>query len=133
MTSSNRQAAFEAYSTRLEDLDDEFYSSLFPTMFDTSDDNFPAFIGTNHRTPYIRGPLKEDWTKACPLSWSQIERDNKCISLQECMYGTKLLKRLVEIKEKIDPSNMFNCAYCIGGSVETYKEQQREGKLAVSL
>lgn len=123
-------------------------------------DNFPAFIGTNHRSPYARGPLKSDWTKACPMSWSPNERDEQCefilishaprlvsncvrshtycsinhihlieylshtgISLQECMYGTKLLKRLEEIKKSIDPNNMFSCKYCVGSDNKAKKEK----------
>ena len=36
------------------------------------------------------------------------------ISFLECIYGTKLLKRLESIKEAVDPHNIFNCPYCIG-------------------
>ena len=35
MTSSNRNAAFEEY-IHIQDLNDEFFSSVFPAMFDTS-------------------------------------------------------------------------------------------------
>lgn len=58
---------------------DDFFTYLFPEMFDTSDTtNFPGFIGSNHAGPNTRGPLKEDWTKACPLDWTAEERDEKC-------------------------------------------------------
>ena len=86
------------------------------------------------------------------MSWSQDERDEKCefthicayavlrsiftshsiyagISLQECMYGTKLLKRLEEIKESIDPNNIFNCNYCVGSAKTENKEEQIEMQL----
>jgi hypothetical protein len=36
MTSSNRNAAFEAYIPFQDLLNDEFFSSVFPAMFDTS-------------------------------------------------------------------------------------------------
>ena len=60
-------------------FDDLFYTHLFPGIYDTSDKtNFPGFIGSNHAGPNTRGPLKSDWTKACPLNWTQEERDEKC-------------------------------------------------------
>merc|ERR1712176_283506 len=62
------------------------------------------------------GPLKDDWTKACPLEWTQDERDEKCISTQEAIYGTKLLARLEAIKEAVDPDYMFDCYKCIGNN-----------------
>ena len=96
---------------------DDFFRVIFPNWFDTSDkSNFPGFIGSNHAAVDIRGPLKSDWTKACPLDWSQRERDEKCISLQECIWGTKLLKKLEEIKEAIDPNYMFDCNGCVGNN-----------------
>jgi hypothetical protein len=60
----------------------EHFSDLFPLMFDTSDlSNFPGFIGSNHAGPNAMGPLKSDWTKACPLDWTPEERDEKCKSV----------------------------------------------------
>ena len=38
------------------------------------------------------------------------------ISLQEAIYGTKLLARLEAIKEAIDPDYMFDCYKCIGNN-----------------
>jgi len=95
--------------------DDSLYTGLFPEMFDTSDD-FPSFAGANHAGPNTKGPLKEDWTKACPMAFTEEERDEKCIPFQEAIYGTKLLKRLEAIKEAVDPNYMFDCFGCIGNN-----------------
>merc|ERR1712084_204216 len=59
---------------------------------------------------------KNDWTKPCPLEWTTAERDEKCISLQEAIWGTKLLRRLEKIKEEIDPNYMFDCYGCVGNN-----------------
>ena len=62
------------------------------------------------------GPLRDDWTKPCPSEWTQEERNEKCVSIQETIYGTKVLARLEAIKEAIDPNYMFDCAGCIGNN-----------------
>jgi len=53
------------------------------------------------------GPLKEDWTVACPLEWPQEERDEKCISQPEAFWGTTNWKRLEDIKTVVDPDGIF--------------------------
>jgi hypothetical protein len=89
---------------------DEFFSTTLPAWYDTTnEDDFPGYIGGNHAGINTRGPLKSDWTKACPLEWTKEERDENCISLQEIIWGTKTLKRLEAIKEIIDPNYMFDC------------------------
>mmetsp|Transcript_47156 Transcript_47156/g.52713 ORF Transcript_47156/g.52713 Transcript_47156/m.52713 type:complete len:703 (-) Transcript_47156:137-2245(-) len=95
--------------------DDSFFTDLFPEMYDTSD-GFPSYLGGNHAGPNTMGPLKDDWTKACPLDWTDKERTEKCISQQEIIYGTKLLARLEAIKVVIDPDYMFDCYKCIGNN-----------------
>ena len=58
---------------------DTFYEEYFPRMYDTTDpENFPAFLGSNHYGPDAYGPLKSDWTKACPVEWSRAKRDAEC-------------------------------------------------------
>jgi hypothetical protein len=83
-------------------------------MFDISNkDNFPPVFGSNHANPLTMGPLKEDWTKMCPFELTFAERNEKCISFQEVIYGTERLVRLEAIKMKVDPNFMFDCNYCI--------------------
>jgi hypothetical protein len=95
----------------------DFFPSMFGEMFDISDKtNFPSIQGSNHAGPAYMGPLKDDWTKVCPVEWTQAERDEKCISIQETIYGTKTLARLEAIKEALDPNYMFDCAGCIGNN-----------------
>lgn len=60
-------------------LTDDFYAGLFPLMYNTTNTtNFPGFIGSNHAGVNTMGPLKDDWTKACPLDWTTEERKEKC-------------------------------------------------------
>ena len=83
-------------------------------MFDISDKtNFPPVFGSNHVGSQAIGPLKEDWTKMCPEEFTFAERNEKCISFQEAIYGTERLKRLETIKMKVDPKFMFDCNHCI--------------------
>ena len=56
---------------------DYFFTDLFPEMYDTSD-GFPAYLGANHAGPNSMGPLKDDWTKACPVDLADKERTEKC-------------------------------------------------------
>lgn len=94
-----------------------FYSQLFGRLYDLSDKtNFPGFLGSNHAGNNMMGPLKDDWTKACPQEWTQQERDEKCISIQEAIYGTKTLSRLEAIKEALDPNYVLDCVGCIGNN-----------------
>ena len=61
--------------------DDAWFTDYFPSMFNITDnENFPSFLGSNHYTSYSKGPLKSDWTKACPLEWTQERRDMECKS-----------------------------------------------------
>lgn len=99
-----------------------FWSDLFPKMFDISDKTkFPPVFGSNHAGPLLSGPLKEDWTKACPLDWTFAERIEKCISSQEAIYGTETLSRLETIKKAVDPNFMFNCNLCIRNNLDLAK------------
>lgn len=96
---------------------DVFYAQYFPKFYDLSDKSkFPGFLGSNHVTNEMMGPQKDDWTKACPSEWTQQERDEKCVSVQEAIYGTKTLQRLETIKEALDPNYIFDCHGCIGNN-----------------
>ena len=106
---------------------DNFWSDLFPKMYDISDKaKFPAVFQSNHLGPSTHGPLKDDWTKACPLEWSFEERKEKCISAQEAIYGTELLRRLEAIKMKVDPDFIFNCISCVGNNLDVAKKPETE-------
>ena len=47
------------------------------------------------------------------MSWSRSEKATKCISLQEPVWGTSNLAKLVDIKAVVDPGNLFNCFGCV--------------------
>ena len=95
-----------------------FWTDLFPKMYDISDKTkFPAVFQSNHAGPQLFGPRKDDWTKPCPLEWTLEERNEKCISGQEAIYGTEVLSRLGAIKLAVDPGFMFDCHGCIGNYI----------------
>ncbi len=78
LSQAHRDGAY-MYFVPISAMTDDFYSQLFPLMYDTSNKtNFPGFIGSNHAGINTMGPLKDDWTKACPLDWTVEERDEKC-------------------------------------------------------
>lgn len=112
LSTAHRHAAFKAVAPA-----DEFYNSLFAQLFDTSDNaNFPSFQGANHVGNNFMGPTRDDWTKACPSDWTHKERNEKCVSIQETLWGTETLSRLESIKMAIDPSYMFDCNGCVGNN-----------------
>ncbi|KAL7490891.1 hypothetical protein ACHAWT_000408, partial [Skeletonema menzelii] len=99
-----------------------FWSDLFPKMYDISDKTkFPAVYTSNHAGPFLFGPRKDDWTKPCPIEWTLEEREEKCIPGQEAIYGTEVLSRLEAIKVAVDPGFMFNCHGCIGNNLDVAK------------
>ena len=77
-------------------------------------DAFPGFTEVNHQSGWYGGPLKDDWTKACPLEISAEEREERCMSVQETLFGTENLQRLQEIKQNLDPKNLFSVRHGIG-------------------
>ncbi len=125
LSKAHRDAAamvqfFNLYSG--DEAEANFWSNLFPKMFDISDKTqFPPVFGSNHAGFLLTGPLKEDWTKPCPREWTFKERNEKCISSQEAIYGTELLSRLEAIKKAVDPQFMFNCQSCIGNNLAKAK------------
>jgi len=76
--------------------------------------SFPGFTEANHQPGWYGGPLKSDWTKACPLDISAEQREELCLSVQETLYGTDNLQRLEEIKAQVDPKNLFSRRHGIG-------------------
>lgn len=108
------------------------HGGVFQTMYGLNveagetGDNFPAFLGLNHLGPNIRGPLKHDWTKACPVNWTRKERDEKCIPALECVFGTQLLRKLERIKKRVDRHGMFTCRDCVGDNF--LDEDGKDGK-----
>jgi len=96
---------------------DTFYSGWLQEMYDFTDkNNFPAYLGSNHIVSATLGPLKSDWSKPCPINWTEKEREEKCVPVQEAVYGTGILGRLEAIKETIDPNYMFDCNRCVGNN-----------------
>jgi len=126
LSSAHRDAAGMFYFSTFDEID-YFWSELFPKMFDISDKSvFPPVFGGNHAGMLSSGPRKDDWTKACPPEWPLEERAEKCISVQEAVYGTTILKRLEAIKEAVDPNYMFDCHRCIGNNRPKTKKPVEE-------
>lgn len=96
---------------------DFVYEDIMSMCYDTEDkDNFPPIFGSNHAGATLLGPMKSNWTKSCPAEWTLEQRESDCISIQEAIYGTKLLGRLEGIKNTIDPTYMFDCYKCVGNN-----------------
>lgn len=110
----------------LKTVPDDAYRSAYYDIFYGNGDGTP-FVGNdfpgsschNHALAFEMGPLKTDWTKACPTNWTQAERDEKCISQQEAAWGTTNLVRLQDIKSVVDPNGLFVCASGIGYTTST--------------
>ena len=82
------------------------------------DNNFPGIFCHNHAQYEAIGPLKTDWTQACPslAEASQVEREEMCVSQAESFWGTTNVAHLERIKRDIDPNNLFICTAGIGSS-----------------
>jgi hypothetical protein len=109
-------------------LNPDIMETMFPIMFgdlDPSVDAFPGFVGHNH---FVRhGPLKEDWTKPCPISYTPDEMDELCVSEQEAVWGTELLARLEKFKAKIDPDGIMTCPTGVGFKRAATKKAEEGG------
>jgi hypothetical protein len=83
---------------------------------DNDDAPFPGIFCHNHATNQAIGPLKTNWTQACPslAEASQVEREDLCVSQAESFWGTTNAARLERIKKDVDPNNLFICNAGIG-------------------
>ena len=79
---------------------------------------FPGVSEINHLCSDSFGPLKEDWTQPCPVNWTVQEKEEKCISVEESIWGTQVLDRLIKIKTAVDPNNLFECYPCVKSTKE---------------
>lgn len=102
---------------------EDAFEAVLPIIFGDLDPNvdaFPGFVGHNHNVRH--GPLKNDWTKPCPLSYTLDEMDELCISEQEATWGTELLARLEKFKAEIDPDGIMTCPTGVGFKRAAAKE-----------
>ena len=101
-------------------LDEETRNAYYDIIYGNGDgtpfvgDVFPGSSCHNHALVYEMGPLKNDWTKSCPVDWPQEERVEKCISQNEAAWGTTNLARLDAINANVDPNGIFICTSGIG-------------------
>ena len=111
LSPTRRNAAF------LIPVNNEDVRSLyFDTFYGSLDANgdFPGSSCHNHALVFEMGPLKSDWSLPCPSEWSQEKRQEMCISQNVAAWGTVNEARLIDIKRKIDPQNLFICVSGIG-------------------
>jgi len=80
----------------------------------------------NHIAPAFYGPLKSNHSVPCPLSYTLQEREELCISGQEAVWGTEVLRKLEGIKKVVDPQNRFNCQMCVGFNRTTMMMQKQQ-------
>merc|ERR1712176_312079 len=99
---------------------DDYYSKIQSKVMEYVDDDdkknniFPGFQEKNHVQGNSPSPLKDDWTKVCPHNLSTKDRQEKCMSIQETIWGTENMERLEKIKKSIDPNSMFQVYIGIG-------------------
>eukprot|EP00122_Pirum_gemmata_P000459 Pgem_evm1s402 len=79
----------------------------------------PSLYEYNHINGFVLGPLKTDYSKPCPTFHTPRDRERRqsntnCISLQEAVWGTKLLIELEAIKKMVDPNHILKCYPCVG-------------------
>lgn len=77
-------------------------------------DDFPGALCHNHAGLDYPTPRKDDWTKACDLSYSKDEKEEKCFSFQETAWGTQVLKKLERIHADVDPNRLFSTSDSAG-------------------
>ena len=91
---------------------------IFPkiTAFHPSAPEGKILGGTeyNHITRNEFGPLKSNHSALCPVTLTNAEKEEQCVSLQESVWGTDGLARLEAIKAKVDPQGLFQCQKCVG-------------------
>jgi len=75
--------------------------------------SFPGITEFNHIASYSYGPLKSDMTKMCPDDFNTEEKEDKCFSMQESVWGVELTEKLEGIKYAVDPEHLFYCYGCI--------------------
>jgi len=96
------------------------------------DSNFPGGTEYNHIGADEMGPLKSDWTKVCPDEWTMGQRNAKCVSLQESVWGTQTLEKLENIKKQLDPHYRMQCFDCVGFKMQWSDEEHLQKKLKTS-
>ena len=109
-----RDAGLQAciYSAELETRARAKFHNYYTTS--NPDSSFPGGTEYNHISNVKFGPLKNSHTTACPPEISFESQKRECVSLEESVWGTKILAELESIKKEVDPNNMFKCYRCVG-------------------
>jgi len=94
--------------------EDLLRTALYGNTTRGADEDYPGDVEFNHHSPFEWGPLKDNWGQGCPRDWTQALKAQKCVSLQEAVWGTKNLAKLTAIKKSVDPTSMFNCYHGVG-------------------
>jgi len=68
----------------------------------------------NHISADVVGPLKTNFAEPCPSDYSEEQRQEECLSLQESVWGTEMLAKLEAIKAGVDPNGLLSCYFCVG-------------------
>ena len=110
LSKSHRGAAFMVFVTG---KDIQSLLDLYEIASDGTE--IPGFIGGNHFSPFLFGPLKSDATKICTYD-SLEEAEDICYPTQVGVWGSENLARLERIKEDIDPDYIFDCQKCVGNN-----------------
>ena len=121
----NTYEELDAYYSKVQSKIMEFVSED-----DKKNNIFPGIQEKNHVQGNTPLPLKDDWTKVCPYDLPTEERKEKCMSVQESIWGTENMERMEKIKKELDPDNMFQVYIGIG---QRDVSQQQEYKWPTQL
>ncbi len=117
LSPAHREAAALVSLLGYEAADEaNFWSNLFPEMFDISDKTkFPPVFGSNHAGVLTSGPLKADWTKPCPRDLTFEERRELCISSRSTGPNCSIVSRQSRWQ-----SILTSCSTAMVASVTTW-------------
>eukprot|EP00957_Ditylum_brightwellii_P208228 15356392-Ditylum_brightwellii.AAC.1 len=90
--------------------------------YDPTSGDFPGIFEYNHFVASNAALNKTDPTKLCPFSFSNEEKKEHCMSVQESVWGTITLNRLTAIKTAIDPQNLFDVHFGVGNNERSNAE-----------
>eukprot|EP00122_Pirum_gemmata_P017524 Pgem_evm1s16412 len=110
ITQAQREAGLQAT------VFDSFFNHMYNLTKAQTENEYPGMYEYNHINGFGMGGHKADWSAPCAFTTyaNRNENTEKCVSIQEGVWGTTLLRELEDIKKNVDPNNIFQCYPCVG-------------------